>query len=129
MTSTKLLKTELNKALQEIGAITPWWSEDDEMFIFEHDAYPFVVHGDKDASKVKEGYIRALTGFIEERLADNVAEGIDKVTSGRGGFREGAGRPKGTTKDKTLRIYLPEDIARWLKNKENQAQVYKLMQG
>lgn len=31
--------------------------------------FSFVVYGDKDESEVEEGYIRALTGFIEERLA------------------------------------------------------------
>lgn len=107
------LDEEVKKALEEIGEIAPWWSEEDGMYVFEHPAYPFVMHADPDEAEAKAGYLRAITGFIEDRLAGMVAPDVDRVTSGRGGVRPGAGRPR---KDvATIAIRLPEDVARWLK--------------
>jgi hypothetical protein len=111
------MKSELEKqleiALDEIGVIQPWWSEEDRLYVFEHPAYPMVMHGDADCEEARAGYLRALKGFIEERLAGNVAESVERITLGRGGARPGAGRPR---KDiPTVAIRIPEDIANWLK--------------
>lgn len=40
-----LLDKQLNIALSEIGEILPWWSEEDGLYLFEHSAYPYVMHG------------------------------------------------------------------------------------
>jgi hypothetical protein len=121
--------SEINKQLQialsEIGEIQPWWSDEDQMFIFEHPAYPRVSHADADQGKAKAGYLRALEGFIEDRLAGNLAEEAERVTSGRGGARPGAGRPR---KPKTLQRRLDADMAEWLDEPANREKVWKLMQ-
>jgi hypothetical protein len=124
MATKKEIKEHLDTALKEIGAIEPWWSDEDEMYVFEHSLYPRVMHADPDKEETRKGYLRALTGFIEDRLSGNLAEMADKVTSGRGGRRPGAGRPR---KGRTVRKYLPVDVAQWLDNEENLEQVRKLM--
>lgn len=124
------LEQEYKKALKEIGPIEPWWSDEDGMFVFEHDLYPFVMHADPDKQKTIDGYCRALKGFIEERLAGNVAETVERITSGRGGYRPGAGRKPGSTKEPTKMVRLPIGIADWLKDDPAHIeQVRRLMQG
>jgi hypothetical protein len=43
----------------------------------------------------------------------------EKATKGKGGYRIGAGRPKGKAKEPKNRIYLPLELAQWLKNPQN----------
>jgi hypothetical protein len=105
------IEKELEIALREIGEIRPWWSKEDEMYVFEHPAYPFVMHADPDREEAKAGYMRALTGFIEDRIKGRVAPDVDRVTSGRAGARPGARRAKRSIKRKTQRINLPDDVA------------------
>lgn len=127
MTATQ---KEFAKALKEIGEISPWWSEEDGLFLFEHASYPMVMHADKTEKDTVEGYMRALSGFIEARLAGEVASSVEKITSGRGGARLGAGRPAGTkrgTKKPSGVVRVPEEMAIWLRNKKNQEAVLKLM--
>jgi hypothetical protein len=57
-----------------------------------------------------------LRDFIEERLNNNLNALTEKETIGRGGKREGAGRPFGTKKEQKTRVYLPTDIANLLKD-------------
>ncbi|MEW6667635.1 MAG: hypothetical protein AB1512_20700 [Thermodesulfobacteriota bacterium] len=118
------VEKELKNALKEIGEIKPWWSEDDKMYVFEHETYPTLMHADSDPDEVVKGYERALRRFIQYRMRGQVAESVERITSGRGGYRPGAGRPKGSTKGKTRRISLPEDVAAWLK--EDPAHIEKL---
>jgi hypothetical protein len=120
-----MINAELKKALTEIGPIDPWWSEEDGMFVFEHAAYPFVLHADPDRQETVDGYLRALRGFIEDRMNGDLAESVDRITSGRGGRRSGAGRPK---QDPKVRKWLPPDIAAWLEDPVHVEQVRKLMQ-
>jgi hypothetical protein len=108
------LEKEFQKALKEIGPIKPWWSEEDELYVFEHPAYPVVDYAAKTPQEVIEKYKRVLRSFIEDRLAGNVAESVDRMTPGRGGHRPGARPPKRSTKRKTRRINLPDDVATWL---------------
>lgn len=105
---------ETQKALQEIGVIEPWFSEEDGLYVFEHPAYPAVVYGHKNKEKAIQGYKKALEEFIEDRLSGNVADFVEAMTSGRGGKRDGAGRPVGTKKAAKKRIYLETDVADWL---------------
>lgn len=50
-----------------------------------------------------------------------------KEIKSRGGYREGAGRPKGTTKEPKERVLLPIDVAKWIKNPAAIASVRTLM--
>lgn len=120
------LETELQTALQEIGEIAPWWSQDDGMFLFEHPAYPMVMHADPDKDAARAGYLRALKRFIRHRLNGALDPGTERVTSGRGGAREGSGRPR---KDPTKTVRLPLDMATWLQDRQHQEQVRRLMEG
>jgi hypothetical protein len=123
---TDELKQHVDIALEEIGLIQPWWSDADQMFMFEHPAYPWVMHADPNPEATKAGYIRALTGWIQDRLANNVADFAETTTTGRGGLRQGAGRPKLKVPTRTIR--LPEPIVNWLKYPENRQKVERLMQ-
>lgn len=128
MAQQKVILSELNKALAEINAIVPWWSDEDGLFVFEHAAYPMVMAADADRDRVIELYRLALQEFIAERLRGNVADFVESLTSGRGGARPGAGRPK--NKAEKVRRYIPStivDIVEWLEDEENAAQVRKLM--
>jgi hypothetical protein len=121
------IKAELEKALQEIGEIKPWWSEEDQMFIFEHEAYPFVMHADPDLGKTIAGYKRALKGFISDRMSGQLDATVDRATSGHGGLRVGAGRPKNQIP--TIQIRLPLHIAQWIQDPEHIKVIEKLMHG
>jgi hypothetical protein len=123
------LEKELKTALQEVGDIAPYWSEEDGMYVFEHPAYPMVMHADPDPEETRKGYLRALSGFVEERLQGTVAEDVERITSGRGGSRPGAGRPVGTKKAAKVRMMVPVDIAAWLQEPQHVDQVRRLMEG
>ena len=118
------IEKELGIALKEVGEIKPWWSDEDQMYVFEHEAYPMVMHADPDPDEVVKGYKRALQRFIRYRMQGRVAESVERITSGRGGYRPGADRPKGSAKGKTRRISLPDDVATWLK--EDPARIEKV---
>jgi len=126
--SQKELEKHLKLALSEIGPIEPWWSDEDGMYVFEHDSYPRVMHADPDIEETKAGYLRAITGFIEDRLNGMISESAERVTKGRGGHRPGSGRPKGTKKPKTKRVTLPLEVADWLEEDDHLSQVKQLMQ-
>ncbi len=119
----KSKKTEFNKlvdehfkiALKEVGPIKPWFSEPFECWVFEHELYP-VEYGGNTKQEVIDRYPLYLKGFIEHRLKGTLAPFVEKQTKGRGGKRPGAGRPNGTTKEATLVVRLPSDIAMWLKD-------------
>jgi hypothetical protein len=106
---------EILVALAEIGPVEPWWSEEDQMFVFEHPSYPWVMHADPSLEETKYGYLRALRTFIQDRLNNTVADSTERTTRGRGGLRPGAGRPKGSTKEPTKMVRLPIDVADWIK--------------
>lgn len=124
----KVTKKEINEhleiALKEIGKIVPKYSKKFHCWYFEHPLYPVNYVGDSK-EEVIENYPKYLRVFIEERLKDNLNPLVEKTTKGRGGYRKGAGRPKG--KEEKSRIYLPNDLALWLRESENQYKVRKLM--
>lgn len=113
MASKKEIEKHLQIALKEIGAIKPWFDSNFNAWIFEHKAYP-VGYSGESKKEVIENYPKYLREFIRQRLNDNLAESVEKRTRGRGGKREGAGRPKGTKKEPKARIYLPTDITNWV---------------
>lgn len=114
MASRKEIKEQLEVALEEIGPISPWYDTDVDEWIFKHRDYP-VEYGGKTAKEVIQNYPKYLAEFIKQRLNDNLSPLTEKKTKGHGGKRAGAGRPKGTEKEPTLRISLPDDLVRWFK--------------
>lgn len=113
MATKKEIKEHLKIALDEIGYIEPWFDKDYKTWVFSHSAYPVEYSGDTKEEVVKN-YPLYLQDFIEERLKDNLSPLTEKKTTGRGGKREGAGRPEGTKKEPTKRVSLPVDIANWI---------------
>ena len=127
MASTQEIKKELNKALKEIGQITPWFDEDVNEWGFSHKLYPVECGGDSPEDVI-EKYPLYLKEFIKERLKGNLNELVERKTKGKGGFRPGSGRPKGSVKEPKKRIYIPEDIANWFEHDPTACQdIRKLM--
>ncbi len=115
MASKKEIERELSIALEEIGKITPWYEEDCDSWVFSHPWYP-VEYGGKTKREVIENFPKYMREFIMHRLDNNLEETTEIKTKGRGGARPGAGRPPGTAKEPKARVYLPLDIADWLKD-------------
>lgn len=113
MATKKEIKEHLRIALEEIGNINPWFNKEFKTWIFSHPAYPVEYFGDSKEEVIKN-YPLYLYDFIEERLNDNLSILTEKKTTGRGGRREGSGRPKGTVKESTKRVTLPLDVAEWI---------------
>lgn len=122
----KELAGALIQAHRDVDPIEPWWSEEDDMYLFEHKAYPSVTYADENKEACAAGYVRALEEFVTARLKEQIPEFVERITSGRGGIRPRSGRPKNPIK--TVNIRIPEDVAQWLKNcPEHIDQVRKLM--
>ena len=126
MASTKEVKKHLGIALKEVGRITPWFDKSVDAWIFEHSPYPVRYAGDSE-EEVLKNYPLYLKDFIIERLNDNLSPRVEKKTKGRGGKREGAGRPKGTKKEPTARVSLPKDVAHWISTPKGISSVRQLM--
>lgn len=122
----KELKEHLAIALKEIGKIIPKYSRKFRCWYFEHPLYP-VLYSGATKEEVVANYPLYLLDFIEERLKENLSPLIEKKTKGRGGYRIGSGRPKGSHKEKKTRIYLPLDIATWIQRPESIPQLRKLI--
>ena len=114
MASAKEIKAHLNIALKEIGEIKPRFNKKFNAWVFSHKKYPDVEYIGDSPEEVIKKYPKYLREFIKHRLDGNIWESVNKKTEGRGGKREGAGRPKGTKKSPTRRISLPEDVADWI---------------
>jgi hypothetical protein len=126
MATKQELEKEIKIALREVGPITPWYDKRFKTWVFSNSLYPVECSGDT-AEDVIEKYPLYLKEFIKHRLNNNLSEFMEKKTKGRGGYRVGAGRPKGTTKEPTTRTSLPKDVAEWLKNKTHLRIVRNLM--
>jgi hypothetical protein len=98
MASAKEIKRHLNVALEEIGEIKPQFDKKFNGWKFHHKKYPDVEYFGDSPEDVIKNYPRYLREFIKHRLNDNIWSSVEKRTKGRGGKREGAGRPKGTKK-------------------------------
>lgn len=128
MATPKEIKEHLIIALNEIGEITPWFDKEVNEWVFSHANFP-VEYGGQSSEEVKKNYPKYLKEFIKHRLDDRLSPFTEKKTKGHGGKREGAGRPKGTTKEETMRITLPSDLALWFKqNPQSINLVRKTMQ-
>ena len=113
MATEKEIKQHLKIALNEVGEIRPWFDKEVDAWIFEHSAYPVEYAGDSPEEVIN--YPLYLKEFIKERLKNNLDPVIEKATKGKGGYRPGSGRPKGSAGMPTKQIRVPVDIADWLK--------------
>ncbi|MBM3191133.1 MAG: hypothetical protein FJZ63_00575 [Chlamydiae bacterium] len=120
MASKKEIKEHLKIALEEIGEITPWWDRDCDCWIFTHKAYPVECSGDSEEDVI-HNYPIYLYDFIEERLSNNLDPLVEKNTKGKGGKR------KGTKKEPTTRVSLPEDVAEWIKQPKSISHVRRIL--
>jgi hypothetical protein len=109
----KEIEHHLKLALKEVGEIKPWFNKEFNAWIFSHKLYPVEYAGDSK-EEVIQNYPLYIKEFIKHRLQDRLSPLMEKKTKGRGGKREGAGRPIGSKEEK-VRIYLPKDIANLLK--------------
>ena len=126
MATKKEIKAHLKIALKEIGEVNPWFDKEVNAWIFESPLYPVGCSGDSP-TEVIEKFPLYLEEFIEQRLKSNLNAGVEKRTVGKGGKREGAGRPKATNKEEKTRVYLPLDIAQWIKYPETITDIRNLM--
>ena len=127
MASSQEIEKELKIALKEIGEITPWFDEEVNEWGFSHKLYQVECGGDSPKEVIKK-YPLYLKEFIKERLAGNLNPLVEKKTKGKGGWRPGSGRPKGSVGEPKKRIYIPEDIANWFQHDPTACQdIRKLM--
>lgn len=115
MATAKEIKEHLEIAFKEIGEVKPWYDKDFKNWIFSHPSYPVDYAGDSKEEVIKN-YPLYLREFIKERLNNNLNPLTELYTKGKGGKREGAGRPIGSKKESKMRVYLPNDIAFWFKH-------------
>ncbi len=127
MASPKEIKAHLRIALKEIGAIKPRFNKKFNAWVFSHKNYPDVEYVGNSPEEVIKNYPLYLREFIKHRLDHNIWESVEKKTKGRGGKREGAGRPKGTKKSPTRRVSLPVDIADWIEQPNSIPQVREMI--
>lgn len=113
----KEINEQLKNALDEVGKIQPWYNKDFKTWVFFHELYPVEYSGDTKEEVIKN-YPLYLREFIKHRLQDKLSSIMEKKTKGHGGKRTGAGRPKKIEEEKKVRIYLPKDIAFWIKQPE-----------
>lgn len=115
MATKKEIDRHLKIALEEVGEIKPWFDKEVDCWVFSHKNYPVEYGGDSEKEVIRN-YPKYLREFIAHRLDGRISEVNEKETKGRGGYREGAGRPKGTkSAEPTTQIRVPRDIAAWLK--------------
>ncbi len=120
MASKKELRKHLKLALEEIGEIKPWYDKKFHAWIFAHPHYPVEYAGDTEEDVIRN-YPLYLREFLKHRLEGKLSPLEEKKTKGRGGKRMGAGRPKGTKKERKRRIYIPVDIADWFQEHPSQS--------
>jgi hypothetical protein len=126
MATKKEINKHLKIALKEIGEIKPWFDKEVDAWVFKNKAYP-VEYGGESKEEVVQNYPKYLREFIRQRLNDNLAASVEKRTKGRGGKREGSGRPKGSKKEPTKRVTLPKDVAEWMESPSAIPQVRQLI--
>lgn len=115
MATKKEIDEQLKLALNEIGAIKPWFDKEFKTWVFHHVLYPVEYSGDSK-KEVLNNYPLYLREFIKHRLQNKLAPIMESKTKGHGGKRAGSGRPKKSEEDRKVRIYLPKDIAFWLQH-------------
>lgn len=108
------INQHLKLALDEIGDIKPWFDNDFQTWVFYHHLYPVEYSGDSKKEVIKN-YPLYLKEYIKHRLQGRLALLMESKTKGHGGKRAGSGRPKKSKEEQKVRVYLPKDIAAWIK--------------
>jgi len=111
MASKQEIERNLKIALKEIGKIKPRFQKKHKAWVFSHSLYPDVECAGDSMKEVIKKYPLYLREFIKQRLNQNISKIGERKAKGRGGKRMGAGRPRGSTKIKKKRIYVPVSIA------------------
>lgn len=114
MASKSEIKKEVKIALSEIGEIIPWFEKDFNAWIYSNELYPVECEG-KSSEEVIDKYPKYLAVFIEHRMEGKLDIVNEKKTTGKGGVRLGSGRPKGSIKEPTKQVRIPQDIASFMK--------------
>lgn len=78
MATKKEIEKHLKIALEEIGAIKPWFDEEVDAWVFEHKSYP-VGYGGETKEEVVKNYPKYLREFIKQRLNSNLAPSIRQL--------------------------------------------------
>ena len=115
MATKSEIKKEVEIALAEIGTIIPWFEKDFNAWVYSNPLYPIECEGQSSAEVIKK-YPKYLEVFIEHRVKGKLDAINKNKTKGKGGARPGAGRPKGSIKEQTKQIRLPNDIVCFMKN-------------
>ena len=118
MATAKEIEKELAIALKEVGRIKPWFDKETDSWVFSHKLYPVECDGET-SEDVIERYPLYLKEFLKHRLCGRLAAHVEAKTHGKGGYRPGAGRPKGTTKEPKERVYVPIAFAEWIRKAGN----------
>jgi hypothetical protein len=114
MATKKEVDEHLKRALKEVGEITPIFDKKVGEWIFSSPLYPVEYGGDSEEDVIKN-YPKYLREFIKHRLEDKLHPLMEKKTTGHGGKRKGAGRPKSAKKTTaTSVVRLPTDIVDWV---------------
>lgn len=128
MATKKEIIEHFKIALKEVGKIKPWFDKNVNCWVFLHENYP-VEYGGDSPEEVIEYYPKYLEEFIKHRLDNKLSPINEKETKGKGGYRQGAGRPKRSKSSiPTKQIRVPVDIAEWLKYPETITHLRLLME-
>ncbi len=122
----KEIEAHLKVALEEIGEIKPWFSKNFNTWVYHNDLYPVEYSGDTK-EEVIQNYPLYLKEFIKHRLQDRLSPLMEKKTKGHGGKRKGAGRPKTIEKEQKIRVYVPKDIAAWIRQPDTIPSIRKIL--
>lgn len=125
MASEKEIEDHLKSALEELGELIPWFDKNFDTWLFHHPLYPVEYSGDTKEDVIRN-YPLYLKEFIKERLNDTLSPIMENKTKGHGGKRANAGRAKGSKEEKE-RVYLPKDIALWIKQPGTISSLRELM--
>jgi hypothetical protein len=134
--SPEVLKA-LEVALSEVGSIQPKRDTETNAWVFVSSLYPTVECEGSTRKDCIERYPYWLAEFIQFRLKGRITPQDERATSGRGGKRLGAGRPKSavacaTSRQIRLRPEVAEflrehkDLHPWLANPKNQKRLVDL---
>lgn len=127
MAAKKEINQHLKTALEEVGEIKPWFDKEVDCWVFSHENYP-VEYGGESIEEVIKNYPKYLKEFIKHRLEGRLSPINEKETKGKGGYREGSGRPKGSKSAlPTKQIRVPADIAEWLKQPGNMTHIQHML--
>jgi len=118
MATAKEIEKELEIALKEIGRISPRFDKETDSWVFSHKLYPVECDGET-SEDVIERYPLYLKEFLKHRLEGRLANHVEAKTHGKGGWRPGAGRPKGSTQEPKTRMYVPLPFADWIRKSKN----------